>query len=131
MHLDQVRNDIDELVQALLFFTQPYHPVFERSYRKRQEQQEGYRSDDDIGFIPHIPPYPTDLDKQKALTDLLFSMQPVYDSCEKDMTNFLELISSMMKAPIAMTSFGPTALEKDFFNHQLSTAQNTELFAFL
>ena len=57
-------------------------------------------------------------------------MQPVYNSCEKNMTNFLELISSIMKAPIAMTSFGPTALEKNLFDYQLSTSQNAKLFAF-
>jgi len=70
----------------------------------------------DDGWVRDIkvPPDPTDLERQEALTKLLFKMQPVYDICQKDTNSYLELISQILGSPVALTSSGPTALEKEF-----------------
>ena len=60
-----------------------------------------------------VPADPTDLIKQEELTRSLLKLQPVYDNCEKDTNDYLELISRTLGLPIALTSFGPTALEKE------------------
>jgi adenylosuccinate synthase len=62
-----------------------------------------------------IPSDPTDLAKQEALTRTLMEMQPVYEDCQKDKNAYLRLVSEKLEAPIAMTSFGPTAQEKHYF----------------
>ena len=85
----------------------------------------------DDGWIKDIkvPPDPTDLEKQEALTKLLFKMKPVYDNCQKNINDFLELIGQLLNVPVVLTSTGPTALEKNLFDYQLSTSQNAKLFA--
>jgi adenylosuccinate synthase len=90
----------------------------------------GYFDLDD-GWVRDIkvPPDPTDLEKQEALTKLLFKMQPVYNNCQKNINDFLELISQLLNVPVVLTSTGPTALEKNLFDYQLSTSQNAKLFA--
>jgi hypothetical protein len=42
-------------------------------------------------------------------------MQPVYRQCDRDRAAYLELISQELNLPIAMTSYGPTAREKDAY----------------
>jgi adenylosuccinate synthase len=64
-----------------------------------------------------IPPDPTDLAKQETLTRLLFKMQPVYNTCQKDEKAYLEKISRELETPVLYTSHGPTALEKRFIGH--------------
>jgi adenylosuccinate synthase len=59
-----------------------------------------------------VPPDPTDLTKQEALTKLLFTMQPVYDHRRKDLNAYLELISRILHSPVVLTSSGPKALDK-------------------
>ena len=62
-----------------------------------------------------VPPDPTDLAKQEELTRLLSTMRPVYDVWPKDLDAYLELISETRGAPIAITSRGPTTLDKETF----------------
>jgi adenylosuccinate synthase len=63
----------------------------------------------------HVPADPTNLVKQEERTRLLFEMRPVYVDCEKDRNTYLDLIRQTLDLPIAITSAGPTALEKDRF----------------
>jgi adenylosuccinate synthase len=60
-----------------------------------------------------VPADPTDLTRQEELTKLLFDMQPIYAGCIKDKRAYVELISQTLNVPVAVTSFGPTALEKE------------------
>lgn len=55
---------------------------------------------------------PTDLPREEERTRLLGEMQPVYSECVRDEAVYLERISETLCFPIAMTSAGPTALEK-------------------
>jgi adenylosuccinate synthase len=72
----------------------------------------------DDGWISDIkvPPDPTDLAKQEALTNHLLKMQPVYSTCQKDEKTYLQLISSNLGMPVVLKSSGPTALDKEFFS---------------
>jgi adenylosuccinate synthase len=63
-----------------------------------------------------IPADPTNLVRQETLTNLLFKMRPIYGTNQRDETTYLELISQALDAPIAMTSFGPTAMDKDLIS---------------
>jgi adenylosuccinate synthase len=71
----------------------------------------------DNGWVSDIkvPPDPTDLAKQEALTRLLFKMQPVYSACQKDEKTYLQLISHALETHVLYTSHGSTALDKKFF----------------
>lgn len=69
----------------------------------------------DDGWIRDIkvPPDPTDLAKQEALTNLLIEMRPNYETSQKDEKAYLELISQTLETPVLVTSHGPTALQKN------------------
>jgi adenylosuccinate synthase len=56
---------------------------------------------------------PTDLEKQAALTRLLCEMQPVYTACAKEQPALLQRISQTLGLPIAVTSSGASALDKE------------------
>ena len=60
-----------------------------------------------------VPADPTDLVKQEGLTRSLFKLRPDYDNCEKDVNAYVEWISQTLGLPVALTSFGPTAQEKE------------------
>ncbi len=60
-----------------------------------------------------VPADPTDLARQEELTKLLFDMQPTYEDFEKDKRTYVEFISQTLNIPVAITSTGPTALEKE------------------
>jgi adenylosuccinate synthase len=62
-----------------------------------------------------VPADPTHLGRQAELTHLLFKMKPVYVDLEKDSRAYIEFISQTLNVPVAITSTGPTALEKDCF----------------
>jgi adenylosuccinate synthase len=62
-----------------------------------------------------IPADPTDLIKQEERTGLLGNMSPIYSDCQKDKTSYVDLIRQAIDVPVAMTSSGPTALEKEMF----------------
>lgn len=62
-----------------------------------------------------VPVDPTDLIKQEELTRFLLEMKPVYEDCKKDRDEYIELIRQRLHVPIAITSAGPTALEKKPF----------------
>lgn len=55
---------------------------------------------------------PTDLPREAERTRLLGEMQPIYDDCPREIDSYLGRISETLGFPIAMTSSGPTALEK-------------------
>ena len=55
---------------------------------------------------------PTNLPNEEQRTRLLGQMQPIYTNYAPQMDAYLERISETLGAPIAMTSAGPTALEK-------------------
>ena len=59
-----------------------------------------------------LPADPTELAQQEELTRLLFSLQPYYKEHERDNGAYLEFISKELGLPISVTSFGPTAREK-------------------
>lgn len=69
------------------------------------------------GFISDIkvPTDPTNLTRQEELTQLLMKMKPIYAESPQDGNKYLELISRRLNVPIAITSAGATALEKDRF----------------
>jgi adenylosuccinate synthase len=60
-----------------------------------------------------VPDDPTDLARQETLTRLLMEMQPVYTGCERDREGYAEWVSRRLGVPLAITSFGPTAGEKN------------------
>jgi adenylosuccinate synthase len=60
-----------------------------------------------------VPDDPTNLTKQEELTKLLFNMQPIYANFRPDKRAYVELISQTLNLPVAITSAGPTALEKE------------------
>jgi adenylosuccinate synthase len=62
-----------------------------------------------------MPADPTDLVKQERLTRLLMQARPVYSSCEKEQGAYLEAISAALKLPVAITSNGPGAADKEYF----------------
>jgi adenylosuccinate synthase len=62
-----------------------------------------------------LPAEPTDLIKQAELTQLLMETQPITTHCEHIQETYLELISRRLKLPIAITSTGPTAREKEIY----------------
>ncbi len=62
-----------------------------------------------------IPVDPTDLIKQERLTRLLMEAQPVYSDFDKDRDAYLQMISASLNLPIAITSSGPAASQKDYF----------------
>lgn len=62
-----------------------------------------------------VPADPTNLIKQEELTTLLLHMRPIYTDCKKDRPSYVESICRTLATPIALTSAGPTALEKDNF----------------
>ena len=59
-----------------------------------------------------VSPNPADLPREEERTRLLCQMQPVYTDC--DPATYLERISETLGAPIAITSHGPTANEKNW-----------------
>ncbi len=59
-----------------------------------------------------LSPDPTDLERQKDLTDLLFEVQPVCTPWVGTPGAFAEYIADSLNAPLALTSSGPTAREK-------------------
>lgn len=59
-----------------------------------------------------VPGDPTDLARQQELTALLSSLQPVCQAPASDINSYTEHISHVLGLPIAITSFGPTALDK-------------------
>jgi adenylosuccinate synthase len=60
-----------------------------------------------------LPPSdPTDLRHQEWLTQRLMAMRPIYSPCERSREVFLRLIEDALGPPIAVTSDGPTALDK-------------------
>ena len=75
-----------------------------------------------------VPPDPTDLAKQEALTGFLFKMQPVYSACQKDEKAYLQLISQALGTPVLYTSHGPTALDKEFFPLIMQASPKSWLF---
>jgi adenylosuccinate synthase len=62
-----------------------------------------------------LPPDPTDLIYQEQLTRYLMQMKPVYSECQHKRDVYLESIRSALGVPIAITSAGPTAREKQYF----------------
>lgn len=62
-----------------------------------------------------VPVDPTNLIEQEHLTNLLFEMKPIYAECKKGRGDYIELIRQTLNIPIAITSAGPTAIEKDIF----------------
>jgi len=62
-----------------------------------------------------VPADPTDLARMERLTRLLMKARPVYKQHEKDKNAYLEMISERLGLPVAMTSSGPTAVEKEYF----------------
>ncbi len=62
-----------------------------------------------------VPVDPTNLIRQEELTRYLLKMKPVYEDCIKDRNNYVEMIRRTLNLPIAITSAGPTASEKDRF----------------
>jgi len=60
-----------------------------------------------------VPDDPTNLASQEELTKLLFNMQPIYENCRQDKRAYIELIGQTLSVPVAITSAGPTALEKE------------------
>ena len=62
-----------------------------------------------------LPADPTNLLKQAELTQLLMETRPIYTRCEHNQEIYLELISRMLNLPIAITSTGPTAREKEAY----------------
>ena len=72
-----------------------------------------------------MPADPTNLTRQEELTKALFDMQPIYANCKKDKRAYIELISQTLNVPVAITSAGPKALEKE--SHVSLRAQNPVL----
>ena len=72
-----------------------------------------------------VPADPTNLTRQEELTKALFDMQPIYANCKKDKRAYIELISQTLNVPVAITSAGPKALEKE--SHVSLRAQNPVL----
>jgi len=62
-----------------------------------------------------VPVDPKDLAKQEVLTQLLMNMRPIYTDCTRDKGRYMELISQTLNIPIAITSCGATASEKECF----------------
>ena len=62
-----------------------------------------------------VPDDPTNLASQEELTKLLFDMQPVYENCRQDKRAYIELIGQTLSVPVAITSAGPTALQKESY----------------
>jgi adenylosuccinate synthase len=62
-----------------------------------------------------VPVDPTNLIKQEELTQFLLNMEPIYTDCKKDRKDYIELIRQTLDVPVAITSAGPSALEKDGF----------------
>ena len=60
-----------------------------------------------------VPDDPTNLTRQEELTKLLFDMQPIYANCTQDKRAYIEFISQTLNVPVAITSAGPTAREKE------------------
>jgi hypothetical protein len=67
------------------------------------------------GFVSDIkvPADPTNLTRQEELTHLLMKMKPIYAQSPQDRNGYIESISHRLNVPIAITSAGATALEKD------------------
>jgi adenylosuccinate synthase len=79
---------------------------------KKPDVEEYFKLQNNLVKEIRVSADPTNLIRQEQLTRRLFEMQPVYSRCEKDSASYLERISQVLGAPIAMTSSGPTALEK-------------------
>lgn len=63
-----------------------------------------------------VPADPTNLARQEELTQLLLQMTPVYSDCQNAKNKYIEFVSEKLNVPVAITSAGPTALEKtDYF----------------
>jgi len=80
--------------------------------------------DDGWGRDIKVPPDPTDLEKQEALTNILFKMRPIYSTCQKDEKVYLQLISQALGMPVLYTSHGPTALEKEINTFTFETERD-------
>jgi adenylosuccinate synthase len=76
-----------------------------------------------------VPADPTDLARHEELTRLLYMMRPVYENHKKDANAYVESVSRILGLPIAITSFGPTALEKEPCAMPLSWIQKKALHA--
>jgi adenylosuccinate synthase len=70
-----------------------------------------------------VSPDPTDLIKQEELTDFLLKVRPIYRDYEKDTASYIDFICQTLGFPVAITSSGPTALEKKCFLSELSRLQ--------
>jgi len=62
-----------------------------------------------------VPADPTDLGRQEELTRALMALKPVYRPVEQNRLAYLDVISQALGAPIAISSHGPTALDKQAY----------------
>jgi len=62
-----------------------------------------------------VPADPTDLEKQARLSQLLTELRPIYREHEKEQGSYLEALSQALNLPLAITSYGPGAMEKTNF----------------
>jgi adenylosuccinate synthase len=69
------------------------------------------RQEGDITDI-RLPADPTDLARQEQLTALLFEVQPVLTPWGRTLGDFAEYIAAALGAPLALSSYGPTAGDK-------------------
>jgi adenylosuccinate synthase len=76
-----------------------------------------------------VPTDPTDLIKQEELTNLLLNMRPIYGNCKKEKMSYVELIRQTLGIPIAITSSGPTALEKECYLAEIRPPRTATLHA--
>lgn len=60
-----------------------------------------------------VPADPTDLIYQEELTHQLLKAKPVYENHTKDVDSYLDQIGQRLGVPVVLTSFGPTAQEKE------------------
>jgi len=60
-----------------------------------------------------LPADPTDLDQQESLTRLLMAAKPVCRPSQHDRQTYLQDISQALGVPLAITSMGPTSLDKE------------------
>jgi hypothetical protein len=77
-------------------------------------ETDGLAEVDDNGLVTRlVVGGQTDHDHQIGLTKLLEACRPVYSELgQVDHRAYLELISSKLNLPIAFSSYGPTALDK-------------------
>ena len=56
-------------------------------------------------------------------------MRPVYRDCEKDKASYIDFICQTLGLPVAITSSGPTALEKECFLAEIHSLRMEVLLA--